>query len=197
MASGVVSHASSLLYSTHATRLPRARVSLQKRESQKKTFFLHVATSSSSSYYYHILIERSNMDNPAYVCSPNDEQGKPSYNSSSLTIPPASTCNNNIVKSNGNHEHQHEQLTPRWQSVGAGKEEEEEQDASMTPARCGIFFWKPDCLQRFPTKRWFIAVFLLATTIKGMSGSYFPSTISSVEKRLKVSTETIGTIIFS
>jgi len=71
-------------------------------------------------------------------------------------------------------------------------EEDEQNSSSISPGRCGIFCWKPRWLQRFPTRNWFIAVFLVAACIKGMSGSYYPATISSMEKRLKLSTETIG-----
>ncbi len=122
------------------------------------------------------------MDNLGYSFSytDDDDDDKPPAYDVSTTIVPAQ---NNIS------------TEAKQKQVGDGEEGDHYEvstEEEIIPGRCGIFCWKPQWMQRFPTKHWFIAVFLLAIIIKGMSGSYFPSTISSVEKRLKVSTETIG-----
>lgn len=58
--------------------------------------------------------------------------------------------------------------------------------------RCGLGCFTPDWIQQFATKRAFMVVFTLLGVIQGMSWSYFSATISTLEKRFKISSETAG-----
>lgn len=62
--------------------------------------------------------------------------------------------------------------------------------------RCGLGCFSPDWIQPFATKRVFMIVFSLLGVIQGMSWSYFSATISTLEKRFKISSETAGTTNF-
>lgn len=132
------------------------------------------------------------MDNLGYSNSKDDEEENyvPHPGPTAVSPEVGSISNNNILKSDFDSSTNGQVIADTGNSNIDG-----EPSPSIRPGRCGIFCWKPEWLQRFPTKRYFIAVFLFATTIKGMAGSYFPSTISSVEKRLKISTETIGYVM--
>lgn len=84
----------------------------------------------------------------------------------------------------------------------AGQDEEtrdksdysQDEDQDM---RCGLGCFSPDWIQQFATKKAFLVVFSLLGVIQGMTWSYFTATITTLEKRFKISSQTAGkSIIF-
>jgi len=63
--------------------------------------------------------------------------------------------------------------------------------------RCGLGKWRPHFLQRFASKKVFTSVFVFTGVIQGCSWAYFSSTISTMEKRFKMSSETTGKLNYS
>jgi hypothetical protein len=57
---------------------------------------------------------------------------------------------------------------------------------------CGFGPFRPEWIQRFATKKAFMVVFTLLGVIQGMTWSYFTATISTLEKRFKISSQTAG-----
>lgn len=57
---------------------------------------------------------------------------------------------------------------------------------------CGIGSWRPDWLQKFASKKAFMVVFSLLAIIQSMCWSYFTATITTLEKRFKISSQTAG-----
>jgi hypothetical protein len=58
--------------------------------------------------------------------------------------------------------------------------------------RCGIGGWRPRFIQQFASKNAFTSVFVLTGIMQGCSWAYFTSTISTMEKRFKMSSENTG-----
>ena len=58
--------------------------------------------------------------------------------------------------------------------------------------RCGLGPFQPAWLQRFATKQVFMLVFSVLSVIQGMSWAYSTATITTLEKRFKISSRTIG-----
>lgn len=58
--------------------------------------------------------------------------------------------------------------------------------------RCGIWGWRPEWLQKLVSQNSFITAFVLSGVLNGASWSYFSASISTMEKRLKISSETTG-----
>jgi len=58
--------------------------------------------------------------------------------------------------------------------------------------KCGMGCFKPEWIQRFATKRAFMLVFSILAVIQGMSWAYFTATITTLEKRFKISSQTAG-----
>jgi hypothetical protein len=74
--------------------------------------------------------------------------------------------------------------------AGDGIERKEMLEEGET--RCGIGSWRPQFLQEFVTKPSFIGVFIITGVLHGAAWSYFTASISTLEKRLKMSSETTG-----
>jgi hypothetical protein len=62
--------------------------------------------------------------------------------------------------------------------------------------RCGIGCFSPSWIQKLATKQAFMIVFSLLAIIQSMSWSYFTATITTLEKRFKISSQTAGIIYF-
>ena len=60
--------------------------------------------------------------------------------------------------------------------------------------KCGIGCFKPSWIQRFATKKAFMLVFSILAVIQGMSWAYFTATITTLEKRFKISSQTAGSL---
>ena len=67
--------------------------------------------------------------------------------------------------------------------------EEYEQDT-----KCGIGRYKPQWLQKLASKKSYVFVFGLVGLCQLASSSYFVSTISTIEKRFKISSRTSGKV---
>jgi len=65
-------------------------------------------------------------------------------------------------------------------------------DETDVDYQCGIGAFKPQWIQKFATKKAFMVVFTLLGVIQGMTWSYFTATISTLEKRFKISSQTAG-----
>ncbi|OXA52219.1 solute carrier organic anion transporter family member 74D isoform X2 [Folsomia candida] len=61
--------------------------------------------------------------------------------------------------------------------------------------RCGVWSWRPEFLQHFATPNAFIGVFIVTGVLNGACWSYFTSSISTMEKRLQISSETTGALL--
>lgn len=57
---------------------------------------------------------------------------------------------------------------------------------------CGLTFFHPRWLQRFANIRWFMGIYGLLGTIQAMSQMYFIVTLTTVEKRFKIPSQTTG-----
>lgn len=57
---------------------------------------------------------------------------------------------------------------------------------------CGIFGVSPKWLQRYVTQRCFLVVYGLLGTIQAMSSLYFVVTLTTIEKRFKIPSQTTG-----
>lgn len=55
---------------------------------------------------------------------------------------------------------------------------------------CGCL--EPSVLERFAKTRWFIAVYSLLGTIQSASSTYFAITLTTIEKRFKIPSQTTG-----
>jgi len=62
---------------------------------------------------------------------------------------------------------------------------------------CGFGFCSPQWIQQFATKKSFVVVFSLLGVVQGMGWSYFTATISTLEKRFQISSQTAGRIMLS
>ncbi|KAL5279212.1 hypothetical protein ACFFRR_003683 [Megaselia abdita] len=60
---------------------------------------------------------------------------------------------------------------------------------------CGLTFFHPQWLQRFANIRWFMAIYGLLGTIQAMSQMYFIVTLTTLEKRFKIPSQTTGIIL--
>jgi len=60
------------------------------------------------------------------------------------------------------------------------------------PERCGIGCCSPNWIQRMATRQAFMMVFSILAIVQGMSWSYFTATITTLEKRFKISSQTAG-----
>lgn len=58
--------------------------------------------------------------------------------------------------------------------------------------RCGFAFFRPVCMQRFANKAYFMFVFSLLAVVQSMGWSYMTGTITTIQKRFKISSQTTG-----
>lgn len=64
---------------------------------------------------------------------------------------------------------------------------------------CGISCWHPYWMRKFANTRWFMIVYGLLGTIQATSYLYFVITLTTIEKRFKIPSQTTGetTVSFS
>ncbi|XP_061402165.1 solute carrier organic anion transporter family member 74D [Musca vetustissima] len=60
---------------------------------------------------------------------------------------------------------------------------------------CGLAKWHPEWMQRYATSKMFMAVYGLMGTIQAMSYMYFVVTLTTIEKRFKIPSQTTGIIL--
>ncbi|XP_030564962.1 solute carrier organic anion transporter family member 2A1 [Drosophila novamexicana] len=60
---------------------------------------------------------------------------------------------------------------------------------------CGLGKWHPAWLQKYATTKWFIGVYGLLGTIQAMSYMYFIVTLTTLEKRFKIPSQTTGIVL--
>jgi hypothetical protein len=58
--------------------------------------------------------------------------------------------------------------------------------------RCGLGPFKYGWMQKFATRRAFILIYSLLAVVQSMSWAYFSASITTLEKRFKISTKTAG-----
>ncbi|CAL8072089.1 unnamed protein product [Orchesella dallaii] len=75
---------------------------------------------------------------------------------------------------------------------GSNTDDDEENHKDM---RCGLGCFSPEWIQSYATKRVFMVVFTLLGVIQGMTWSYFTATITTLEKRFKISSQTAGIVM--
>lgn len=57
---------------------------------------------------------------------------------------------------------------------------------------CGFMFFHPKWFQRFANTRWFMIVYGLLGTIQSTAYLYFVVTLTTIEKRFKIPSQTTG-----
>ncbi|XP_055920928.1 solute carrier organic anion transporter family member 74D [Eupeodes corollae] len=60
---------------------------------------------------------------------------------------------------------------------------------------CGLSSWHPEWMQRYANAKWFMVVYSLLGTIQAMSYMYFVVTLTTIEKRFKIPSQTTGIIL--
>lgn len=60
---------------------------------------------------------------------------------------------------------------------------------------CGAVCWRPHFLRRFATTRWFMIVYGLLGTVQSAGTLYFALTLTTIEKRFKIPSQTTGELI--
>ncbi|ODN05136.1 Solute carrier organic anion transporter family member 1C1 [Orchesella cincta] len=60
---------------------------------------------------------------------------------------------------------------------------------------CGIGPFQPEWIQKFASKKAFMVVFSLLAIVQSMCWSYFTATITTLEKRFKISSQTAGIVM--
>lgn len=59
---------------------------------------------------------------------------------------------------------------------------------------CGFSFWHPRWLQRFAKTRWYLWVYAILGTIQSASTTYFAITLTTMEKRFRMPSQTTGNL---
>lgn len=77
----------------------------------------------------------------------------------------------------------------------SNKYDDEESEAEAN--RCGLGLFSPDWIQKHATKRMFIIVFGILGVIQSMSWAYFSATLTTLEKRFRLSSRTAGQFLIS
>lgn len=57
---------------------------------------------------------------------------------------------------------------------------------------CGFSFWHPRWLQKFANLRWYMIVWGLLGTVQGIGFLYIVITLTTIEKRFKIPSQTTG-----
>lgn len=65
-------------------------------------------------------------------------------------------------------------------------------EKASSDSTCGLSFFKPAGLQKYATSKHFLVVYGLLGTIQAMSFVYFISTLTTFERRFKITSETTG-----
>lgn len=63
--------------------------------------------------------------------------------------------------------------------------------------RCGLSIWHPPWMLRFANTKMFMAVYGLLGTIQAMSYMYFIVTLTTIEKRFKIPSQTTGECVIN
>lgn len=61
---------------------------------------------------------------------------------------------------------------------------------------CGLSFWHPSWLQKFANSKTFLIVYGLLGTTQAMGYLYFVVTLTTIEKRFKIPSQTTGKSLF-
>jgi len=56
----------------------------------------------------------------------------------------------------------------------------------MSTTSCGLGNWRPQWLQRFATKQWYVIVYIFIGVVQGMSFTYLSSVLSTVERQFGI-----------
>lgn len=59
---------------------------------------------------------------------------------------------------------------------------------------CGLSFWHPSWLQKFANSKMFLIVYGLLGTTQAMGYLYFVVTLTTIEKRFKIPSQTTGEV---
>jgi hypothetical protein len=94
-----------------------------------------------------------------------------------------------LAPPNGNG---HEEFPKRAKEQFVLEKDAKADHGDSDSTRCGIGCFKPSWIQMFATKRAFMLVFSVLAVIQGMSWAYFTATITTLEKRFKISSQTAG-----
>lgn len=62
----------------------------------------------------------------------------------------------------------------------------------VVSSNCGFSFWHPKWLNIFASARWFVFVYGMLGAIRASHGSYSSVTLSTLEKRFKLPSQTTG-----
>lgn len=65
-------------------------------------------------------------------------------------------------------------------------------DSRRTMDGCGVCCFRPKWLQQFANSRWFMMVYGLLGTVQAMGYLYFVVTLTTIEKRFKIPSQTTG-----
>ena len=57
---------------------------------------------------------------------------------------------------------------------------------------CGVLCWSPAWMQKHANSKVFLAVYGLLGTVQAMGGLYFAVTLTTIEKRFKIPSQTTG-----
>ncbi|CAL8069741.1 unnamed protein product [Orchesella dallaii] len=72
---------------------------------------------------------------------------------------------------------------------------QQNEDNDQQDITCGIGPFQPEWIQKFASKKAFMVVFSLLAIIQSMCWSYFTATITTLEKRFKISSQTAGIVM--
>lgn len=73
-------------------------------------------------------------------------------------------------------------------------EVEEEEEEAVKNLKCGIFSWRPDCLQRCANLRTFTLTLSTLSVLGNMNYSYYTAVITQIEKNFGLSSSWTGLI---
>lgn len=60
---------------------------------------------------------------------------------------------------------------------------------------CGFTFWHPGWLQKYANSKSFLLIYGFLGTVQAMAGLYFLITLTTLEKRFKIPSQTTGKIL--
>ncbi|ODM96224.1 Solute carrier organic anion transporter family member 1C1, partial [Orchesella cincta] len=155
------------------------------------------------------------QDNPAFDPEPKSTTGKKNepdlvsalVHNPSISLPlyeislngknkAISATDNSTLDANdeSNRDHYLNGKTGKNSDAENGLDDEEDEDDNKD-MRCGLGCFSPEWIQPYATKPVFMVVFTLLGVIQGMSWSYFTATITTLEKRFKISSQTAGIVM--
>lgn len=57
---------------------------------------------------------------------------------------------------------------------------------------CGLMYYRPKWLQKYANSKWFMIVYGLLGTVQATGYLYFVVTLTTIEKRFKIPSQTTG-----